>query len=140
MKAMRNTVSLAALALVLAACASIGQIDDHGRAYREAQDAPIDSNVEDVLAEPSISILNERIPTRGGEETVRAESAEPRSACDAERWQSLIGRDEAGFADENLPDARRVIRHGSLVTQDFVPERLNIYLGPDGRVFRVTCG
>jgi len=141
MKMMIKIVASVACAAALAGCAGLnGDIDDGGRAYREAQNAPIDSNLEKLAAEPSITLVRERIPTRGERAEIARAASEPRSACDAEKWQVLIGRVEAGFADENLPEVTRVVPYGGFVTEDYRPDRLNLYLGPDERVFRVVCG
>jgi len=141
MKTMLKICAVAALAVSLAGCAGLnGDIDDGGRAYREAQNAPIDANLEKLAAEPSITIFRERIPSRSERAEIARAASEPQSACDAERWQVLIGRQRDGFENENLPERTRVVRDGMLVTQDYLPDRLNIYLGPDGRVFRVVCG
>jgi len=34
----------------------------------------------------------------------------------------------------------RYIRPGDLVTMDFVAERLDVHLGPDGRIVNLRCG
>lgn len=141
MKTMPKICAVAVLAVSLAGCAGLnGDIDDGGRAYREAQNAPVDSNLEKLAAEPSITLLRERIPSRAERAEIARAASVPQSACDAERWQVLIGRERDGFENESLPERTRVVRDGMLVTQDYFPDRLNIYLGPDGRVFRVVCG
>ena len=135
-----RTIGLALAAGMLAACATLsGEIDDGGRAYRETIDAPIEANLEPSAAEPSITLFSGRIPSRATAEDTR-ERPKPDSACQAERWQSLIGRTETDARREPLPEVVRVIPYQGMVTQDYLPERLNIYLDSMGMVFRVTCG
>ncbi|KAI9860359.1 MAG: hypothetical protein M1824_003134 [Vezdaea acicularis] len=62
-------------------------------------------------------------------------------------WQNkLIGKtlkdsesktDEISFAKKDLPPKHRVIEQGSMVTQDFNPDRLNVYVGENGIVTHV---
>ncbi|KAI9674821.1 MAG: hypothetical protein M1817_001725 [Caeruleum heppii] len=60
-------------------------------------------------------------------------------------WQNkLLGKkltdstsDSTNFARTQLPKEHRVIEKGSMVTQDFKPDRLNVHLGDDGTVTHV---
>jgi len=126
---------------LLGACGILsGTVDDKGRAYQQTIDAPVESNLEPLAAQPSIQILNDRIPTRGGGDTSRT-GGEPPSACEAEMWMGLIGLDEDQvLAEKNLPAQMRIIHWGDMVTQDYIPSRLNIRLDQNGDVYRVTCG
>ncbi|KAM0803829.1 hypothetical protein BDR22DRAFT_886139 [Usnea florida] len=45
--------------------------------------------------------------------------------------------DNTSFAKQDLPKEHRVIEHGSMVTQDFKPDRLNVHLAEDGTVRHV---
>jgi hypothetical protein len=122
----------------LAGCGALsGNVDDGGRVFREAQEAPISANLEPPAAEPSIEILSDRIPGRGvgGSRNVSEDSA-----CEAERWQQLIGMTAADVQSQRLPENVRVIEWGGMVTQDYVPARLNVHLDQNGRVYRVICG
>ncbi len=126
-----------AVAGLLAGCGSLGTVDDDGRVFQQAIDAPVGATLEPLAAEPSIEILNDRIPGRGfgrGEEVARA------SGCEAESWQHLIGMTQADATAEDLPDSTRVVEWGSMVTQDYVPARMNVYLDQTGRAYRVICG
>lgn len=65
--------------------------------------------------------------------------------CDAEAAGALAGRAEtpALVAEaQRLAGARRVrvIQPGTMVTMDYRVDRLNIYVGPDGRIERLACG
>jgi hypothetical protein len=136
-----RTIGLALVAGMLAACATLsGEIDDKGRAYRETIDAPVGANLEPSAAEPSIQLFSGRIPARGSAGEEARERPEPQSACQAERWQSLISMTEAEARGEPLPEVVRVVPYQGIVTQDYREDRLNIYLDSMGRVFRVTCG
>jgi hypothetical protein len=123
---------------MLAGCASLGNVDDEGRVYREAIDAPVHANLEPLAGEPSIRILRDPIPARGafGSGGDEGES----SACEAEHWQQLIGMTMADAQAQDLPDATRIVEWGGMVTQDYVPSRMNVHLDQNGRVYRVICG
>jgi len=62
-------------------------------------------------------------------------------------WQNkLMGKkigdttDEVTFAKTDLPEKHRVIKSGDMGTMDHVPERLNVHVGDDGTVEKVTHG
>ena len=44
------------------------------------------------------------------------------------------------FAKKDLPSEHRVIKEGDMFTQDHKPDRLNIHVGDDGTVNKVTHG
>lgn len=60
--------------------------------------------------------------------------------CGLELVAGLIGQPEATLADLQLPGNVRVIPPGALVTQDMIPERLNIRLDVDGIITEAYCG
>jgi hypothetical protein len=127
---------LACAAGALAGCASIGNVEDDGRTFQRGQDAPVSANLEPLAAEPTI-VLNDRIPGRG---QGSSGSVSEDSACMAERWQHLIGATRAQVEAEALPANVRLIEWGAMVTQDYVPARMNVHLDQNGRVYRVICG
>jgi hypothetical protein len=137
-----RTLTTALCVGVLAGCAALsGEVDDGGRAYREATQAPVDANLEPLAGEASIQIFNDRLPSRadlggGG----RSGAGEPASACQAERYQNLIGTAQAEIDRRSLPEPSRVVEWGAMVTQDYQPNRLNVHLDQGGRVYRVICG
>ncbi|MGD2133825.1 MAG: I78 family peptidase inhibitor [Maricaulaceae bacterium] len=135
---MKTTLTALAAGL-LAGCAVLtGDIDDGGRAYEQTNNAPVHSNIEPTAAEPTIEIINARPrPAGGGSGGGGASST---STCDLERWERLMGQPRANVVSQDLPESVRVISYGSMVTQDFVPERLNIWLDRNDNVYRVTCG
>jgi len=57
--------------------------------------------------------------------------------------QKLAGKklgdthDETNFAKKDLPKEHRVIQPGSMVTQDFNKDRMNIYVAEEGTVQKV---
>jgi len=59
--------------------------------------------------------------------------------CGAEDL-SLIGQPESVLAAMTFPRGTRIYRTGDPVTMDFRPDRLNIEIGPDGRIAKVSCG
>ena len=77
----------------------------------------------------------------GVETAVDAGSGAARDpGCAAARHRSMIGRPIGEIDTAALPGPLRVYRAGSAVTGDHRPERMNIVVGPDGRVARVRCG
>jgi hypothetical protein len=76
-------------------------------------------------------------PLALGGETQVAQAAD---ACGAEPLQGLVGTSVGDLEAETLPEPRRVIFPGMAVTQDFVPERLNVEIGSGDEIERVYCG
>lgn len=66
-----------------------------------------------------------------------APDASPES-CNADAYSALVGQDAA--ASLAVPEPKRVYVIGEPVTQDFVPERINIQLDDTDTVVAVTCG
>jgi hypothetical protein len=64
----------------------------------------------------------------------------PPDTCHAAAHQDLIGADGAGIDLSTLPAGARVICHGCAVTLDYRADRLNVELGPDGKVASLRCG
>ncbi|KAF1356926.1 hypothetical protein BDV97DRAFT_286776 [Delphinella strobiligena] len=63
------------------------------------------------------------------------------------KWMnSLMGKkigdssDNVTFAKKDLPEQHRVIKEGDFSTADHNPDRLNIHVGDDGTVRKVTHG
>ena len=52
----------------------------------------------------------------------------------------LLGRPESVLAVMDFAQDTRIYRTGDAVTMDFRPDRLNIEIGPEGTIVRVTCG
>jgi hypothetical protein len=79
------------------------------------------------------------------------ETAEPSrmetllAGCRAEPVQKLVGRSRSDAVDAEalrLSGARtlRVIRLGQPVADDYWSNRLNLEIGPDGRIVAIRCG
>lgn len=67
------------------------------------------------------------------------------TACPAPALRPLLGRmvDDDVRDEVNAlaaPSRRRWIPAGSAVTQDWVPERVNLDVAADGRIVRIWCG
>ena len=60
--------------------------------------------------------------------------------CAAARYRAMVGRPINEIDTAALPGLLRVYPVGSLITMDHRPERMNIVVGPDGRVVKVRCG
>lgn len=59
--------------------------------------------------------------------------------CDPANHSALTGRN---IGEVNLPadQPHRIISPGNMVTQDFQPNRINIFVDEKGWIARVTCG
>lgn len=78
----------------------------------------------DVPADPGIRGLEEREP----------------DVCGASAFQDLVGQPAEAAA--NLPTDKpvRVIPFGAIVTQEYIPNRINVRLDPEGIIARIDCG
>jgi hypothetical protein len=68
-----------------------------------------------------------------------AEQATAADVCHASRFHALMGTPASSIDRSTLPARTRIISPGMMVTQDFSPERLNIRVGPDGKVASIQC-
>jgi hypothetical protein len=68
-----------------------------------------------------------------------AEEATRADACGASRYAHLIGTPADQIDRASLPPRTRVITPDMMVTMDFSAERLNIFVGTDGRVGSLRC-
>ncbi|MBC7769926.1 MAG: hypothetical protein H7124_14175 [Phycisphaerales bacterium] len=64
----------------------------------------------------------------------------PPDTCQMAAHRALIGTDGASIDPASLPAGARVICHECAVTLDYRSGRLNIELGPDGKVANLRCG
>lgn len=68
-----------------------------------------------------------------------AEEATLQDTCGAARFSSLVGTQADQIDRSTLPPRTRIITPDTMVTQDFSPVRLNIFVGTDGRVGSLRC-
>lgn len=61
-------------------------------------------------------------------------------SCGATAYAVLIGQDATALERILILREVRVIRPGSIVTQDYKPQRLNFRIDDSGRVAELTCG
>lgn len=62
------------------------------------------------------------------------------NTCDGERYGTLVGQDATALERVLIMGQVRVLRPGSIVTQDYRPERLNFEIGERNQIARITCG
>ena len=58
----------------------------------------------------------------------------------AAQYAALVGKPAT---DPGVPPASPTVRHitpGMQVTMEFMPARLNLRIGPDGKITEITCG
>lgn len=60
--------------------------------------------------------------------------------CRAAAQSSLIGQDVTSLERVLLLGQVRVIRPGTVVTQDYRPERINFVIDSDDVITQITCG
>ncbi|KAI9323043.1 hypothetical protein DFJ73DRAFT_920859 [Zopfochytrium polystomum] len=51
---------------------------------------------------------------------------------DLARYKHLIGKAISAIPREELPDKHRVVPEGGMITMDFRPERVNLFLDSQG--------
>jgi hypothetical protein len=60
--------------------------------------------------------------------------------CRSAQHAALIGQSEAAIGAAGVTEPYRVLKPGSVVTQDYSPARLNIHMNTAGTITRLTCG
>lgn len=60
--------------------------------------------------------------------------------CGAPDLQGLVGQPRTVLDTMRFAGPIRIVEPGMMVTMDYLENRLNIWIGPDGRIARVTCG
>ena len=68
-----------------------------------------------------------------------AEQATAQDACRAGQYRALVGTQATAIDRSLLPANTRVILPGQMITMDFRADRLNIRVGPDGKVTSLGC-
>jgi hypothetical protein len=68
-----------------------------------------------------------------------AAEATAQDTCGASAHQALIGTPASAIDLATYPAGTRIITPETMVTQDFVPTRLNITVGTDGNVASLNC-
>jgi len=60
--------------------------------------------------------------------------------CNVRQYAGLIGQDVTALERVLILGQVRVIRPGTVVTQDFRPERMNFHITADDHIQRIACG
>ena len=61
-------------------------------------------------------------------------------SCNAARYHTLIGRAGTDLEKILIMGKVRIIRFGSVVTMDYLPDRMNIHIDQSGTINRISCG
>lgn len=61
-------------------------------------------------------------------------------SCGAKRYHTLLDQDATALERILILGQVRVVRPGTILTQDYKPERLNFHVGENGRVTKISCG
>ncbi|MBL8550832.1 MAG: hypothetical protein JNJ73_12680 [Hyphomonadaceae bacterium] len=87
--------------------------------------APVPSAIPEA---PTAPAETPSPPAQQGEDT-----------CGMAQHQSLIGKRESEIDRAALPPGARIICPQCMVTQDFRPNRLNLFTSTEGRVASMRC-
>jgi len=66
-------------------------------------------------------------------------SAPTAADCGARTYQTLVGQPIGANLWPDMMEVR-VVDPDTMVTMDFVPTRMNVWVGRDGRIERIDCG
>lgn len=61
-------------------------------------------------------------------------------SCDAAQYASVVGQDATALERVLILGQVRIVRPGSVLTQDYRPERINFIIGADNSIRQITCG
>lgn len=87
-----------------------------------------------VACEPTTSTDAGAAPGDSRQREARA------SSCGANTVQNFVGGPRSALSQTTFPRGTRFIFPGMPVTTEFLPERLNFTIGPDGIVSKAWCG
>lgn len=88
----------------------------------------------------SVLILTVPVLLSACVQTVSPVSKQPeKMGCAGAGFQGLVGQPQAALSALRLPQGTRVIGPDQPVTMDFRPDRMNVEIGPDGRIARIGC-
>lgn len=59
--------------------------------------------------------------------------------CGAEDMQELVGQPRSALDSAEIPSGTRVIGPDDAVTADYRPDRMNVEIGRDGTIEKVSC-
>jgi len=96
------------------------------------------SEPEPLPVDPALAAAQAEAEAKAAEEA-RAEAEEALQECKAVDLLEQVGQPGTALALE-LPEGSRVIEPGSIVTQDYQPQRINVDLDEEGNIARVWCG
>lgn len=60
--------------------------------------------------------------------------------CGAAEQAGLLGMERSAVEALEFDQPFRIVEPGGIVTQDFIPNRLNLYVDNAGFVVRINCG
>lgn len=61
-------------------------------------------------------------------------------SCNAASFADLRDQPRSALQQRTLPEGTRVIGPRDIVTMDYIPTRLNLYLDTGGAITRISCG
>lgn len=91
-----------------------------------------------VACSPAEEAKTDAATTTQGEPRT-AEEATARDTCGAQAHLALVGQEADAVDLSTLPEGSRIIHSDTALTRDFVPTRINVVAGVDGRVAMLAC-
>ena len=61
-------------------------------------------------------------------------------SCGAVRYHTLLDQDATALERILILGQVRIVRHNSIMTQDYRVERMNFHIGENGKIERISCG
>ena len=131
------------VALVLAACSTTQPTQP----VPDTVGAPLETAASGIAADESgagiaadtAAALDATASPGASTGAATAASSSPLAECQGEKMQAYIGVPIAQVSKQ-APANLRIITPSSVVTQDYRPDRLNVYVDDAGKITRLTCG
>lgn len=60
--------------------------------------------------------------------------------CNAVRYHTLLNQDATALERILILGQVRILRPGTISTQDYAPARMNFHVGEDGKINQISCG
>ncbi|MDG1378005.1 MAG: I78 family peptidase inhibitor [Yoonia sp.] len=61
-------------------------------------------------------------------------------SCGAKRYHTLLDQNATALERILIMGQVRVVRPGTISTQDYRPARMNFHVGDNGKITRISCG
>ena len=93
----------------------------------------------ELIGDELVPLSEPDAPEIVGPEVARQQAEAAVAECKAVELLDRVGQPGRGV-EADLPAGSRVIEPGSIVTQDYLPQRINVDLDEAGNITRIWCG